>query len=156
MNMIIGFSKNNRMEPSTGRRNKIGGVPTRRMRSLSAISMSPSPSGLDCPNLTMGRTRARGLGKGPVPTRGTAPTGVWVPARAVLALLFWVVAERTGCVPTWVVLTCSYGGVTEIDPHRRGRTSAALTSIQCEAREWAYFSRPGGACGDTRGAVVCS
>ena len=77
----------------------------------------------------MGRTRARGLGKGPVPARGTAPTGVWVPARAVLALLLYVVTERTGCVPTWVVLTCGCGGVTEIDAHRRGRTGAALTGM---------------------------
>ena len=29
-NMITGFLKNNRMEPSTGRRNIIGGVPARR------------------------------------------------------------------------------------------------------------------------------
>ena len=28
--MITGFLKNNRMEPSTGRRNDIGGVPARR------------------------------------------------------------------------------------------------------------------------------
>ena len=82
--------------------------------------------------------------------------GLWVPARAVPALLLPVVAERTGCVPTWMVLTCSCGGVTEIDAHRRGRTGAALTGIQCAAHKWAYLSKPGGGCGDTRGAVVCT
>ena len=45
------------------------------------------PSGLDCPNLTFGKSSARGLGKGPVPARGSARTGLLVPAGAVLALL---------------------------------------------------------------------
>ena len=79
--------------------------------------------------MTIGTTRARGLGKGPVPARGSAPTGLWLPARAVLALLLYVVAGRMGCVPTWVVLTCGCRGVTEIDVHRRGLTGAALTGM---------------------------
>ena len=36
--------------------------------------------------------------------RGSAPMAGWVPARAVLALLLQVAAERTGCVPTRVVM----------------------------------------------------
>ena len=47
---------------------------------------------------------------------------LWVPARAVLALLLLGADERTGCVPTWVVLTCGCRGVTEVDVCKRGRT----------------------------------
>ena len=54
--------------------------------------------------LTMGRTTARGLGKRPVSVRRLEPIGLWVPARAVLALLLALVAVRTVCVPTRVVL----------------------------------------------------
>ena len=59
-----------------------------------------------------------GLGIGPVPVRGSAPTGLRVPARAVLALLLAVVDERTGCIPTWVVQTGGCGCMTEIADSR--------------------------------------
>ena len=41
----------------------------------------------------------------------------WVPVRAVLALLLQVADERTGCVPTWVVLTCGCREGVEVDVH---------------------------------------
>ena len=56
--------------------------------------------GLWLPKTDHGRTTACGLGKRPVPVRRLEPTGLWVPARAVLALLLALVAVRTGCVPT--------------------------------------------------------
>ena len=56
----------------------------------------------------------------------------WVPAGAVLALLLWVADERTGCVPTWVVLTRGCRDGTDVDVCERGRTGAAFTGIPCE------------------------
>ena len=99
----------------------------------------------------MGRTRARVLGKRRVPARRFAPTGWWVPARAVFALFC---SYQLSAPDVLVALTCGCGGVTEINVHRRGRTCAALTRRQCEAHKWAYFSRPAGCCGDTRGICV--
>ena len=40
------------------------------------MAMGPSLLDLGCPKLTMGRTNARGLGKGPVPVRGSEPTRI--------------------------------------------------------------------------------
>ena len=40
--------------------------------------------------------------------------GWWVPAGAVLAFLLWVADKRTGCAPTWVVLTCGCRDGTEV------------------------------------------
>ena len=91
--MITGFLKNNRMELPTGRRNNI--VPARRswipLKNRETVLMMHEIA-VGCINVTEPvrfglRTRARGSGKGPVPARGSAPTGLWVPAWAVLALL---------------------------------------------------------------------
>ena len=118
--MITGFLKKNRMEPSTGSGDNVGRISARQAwiplkKGKTEVMMHEIA--VDCVNvtkpvrfglpkiLTIGRTNARGLGKGPVPGRGSEPTGLWVPARAVLALLLALVVERTGCVPTWVVLT---------------------------------------------------
>ena len=105
-NMIAGFLKNNRMELPTGCRSNVSRIFARRAwvplkKGKAELMMHEIAVGLDCPNLTMGRTNARGLGEGPVPARGLELTGLCVPARAVLALLLQVGAERTGCVPTW-------------------------------------------------------
>ena len=75
------------------------------MRSLSAVAMRPGPLDLGCPKLTTGRITAFGLGKRPASVRRLEPIELWVPARAVLALLLALEAVRTGCVPTCVVLT---------------------------------------------------
>ena len=118
--MITGFLKNNRMKLSTGSGDNVGRISARRAwipLKKGKAELMMHEIAVDCVNvtepvrtwiaqdLTMGRTNARGLGKGSVPVRGSEPTGLWVPARAVLALLLALVAERTGCVPTWVVLT---------------------------------------------------
>ena len=63
------------------------------------------PLDLSCPKLTIGRITAFGLGKSPASVRRVEPVELWVPARAVLALLLAQEAVRTGCVPTCVVLT---------------------------------------------------
>ena len=52
------------------------------------------------PKFDHGKDQGPWFKKEPVPVRGSAPTRLWVPARAVLALLLPVVAEHTGCVPT--------------------------------------------------------
>ena len=66
----------------------------------------------------MGRTNARGLGKGPVPVRGSEPTGLWVPARAVLALLLALVAE--------LLRVCSHMGGTDRRLSKRQVQEAGL------------------------------
>ena len=145
-NMITGFLNNNRMELSTSRRDDVSRVPARqvwiqlteRKKILMMYEIAVGSINVTLPirfGLTKfdQRTRARGLGKRPLPARGSAPTRLWVPAITVLALLLQVVTERTGCVSTWVVLTNGCGSVTEIAVHRRGRTGAALTNIPCEA-----------------------
>ena len=107
--------------------------------------------------------RARSLGKGPVPARGSVSARLCVPARAVLALLLPVVAERAGCVPTWMVQAGGCGSVTEIAERSGGRRGAALTCMPCKVHKWAsmarpgggaYCSSPGGGCSKTRGAKV--
>ena len=107
-NMINGFLKNNRMELSTGSGDNVGRISARQawiplkegktklmMHEITVSCIKTTgPSGLDWPLWTKGRTRARGLGKGPVPARGSVSARLWVPARAVLALLLPVVADR--------------------------------------------------------------
>ena len=159
-NVITGFLKNNCMKLTTGSRDNVSRISARRvwipLEERKTILMMHEIT-FGCINVTnrahqvwidqnliKGRTRARGIGKGPVPARGFASTGLWVPARAVLALPLPVVAERTRCIPIWMVRTGGCGGVTEIAEHRRGRSGAALTGIPCEAHKWASSSRPGG------------
>ena len=112
--MVAGFLKDNCMKPTKGDRDDVGRISARRAwiplkegkselmvhESLSAVAMGPSPLGLGCPKLTMGRTTALGLGKRPASVRRMEPIGLWVPARAVLALLSALRAVGTGCVPT--------------------------------------------------------
>ena len=95
-----------------------------------------------------------------MPARGSVSTRLWFPARAVLTLLFPVVAERARCVPTWMVQAGGCGGVTEIAERSRGRRGAALTSMPCGVRKWASIERPesgancsspGGGCSNARG-----
>ena len=146
-NMITGLLKNSRMEPSTGRRNNIGGVPARgswiplknretalMMHEIAVGCVNASkPVRFGITKFDHRANQGSWFGKRTTSRTRSAPTALWVPARAVLALLLYVVAEGTECVPTWVVLTCGCGSVTEIDAHRRGRTGAALTGIPCEA-----------------------
>ena len=53
--MATGFLKNNRMEPSTGRRNNIGGAPARRswipQKNRETVLMMPEIA-VDCVNVT--------------------------------------------------------------------------------------------------------
>ena len=96
--VITGFLKNNRMEPSTGHRTENGGGSC--APGLGSTEEQGDGIGdarghytqyqcvrarqvLAWPNLTMERTRARGF-KGPLPVRGSAPMAWWVPARAAL------------------------------------------------------------------------
>ena len=95
-NMITGFLWNSRMKLTTSNGDNVGRISARRARiplkkgkaelMVQEIAVNCV---LDCPNLTMRRTNARGLGKGPVPIRGSAPTRLWVPTRAVLAGDCW-------------------------------------------------------------------
>ena len=70
-NMITGFLKNNCMEPSTGRCDNIGEGPARRDREtvlmMHEIAVGctnvTKPVKFGLQNLTIGRTRARGLRK---------------------------------------------------------------------------------------------
>ena len=91
-NMITGFLKNDRMKPSTGRCNDIGGVPARRawipLKNRETVLMMHeiTVSGADATKPVMfglakldhGKNQARGFGKGPVPARGSAPTDLHV------------------------------------------------------------------------------
>ena len=112
--MVAGFLKDNCMKPTTGGRDDVRRISARRawiplkegkselMVHGVAVScpLGPSPLDLGCPELTMGRITALGLGKRPVSVRRMETIGLWVPARAVLALLLALRAVGTGCVPT--------------------------------------------------------
>ena len=112
------------MKPSTGRGNDIGGVPARR----AWIPLKDRETVLMMHEVAVGCVNAS------KPVRFGLPK--FFDHRKNQGSRFrkrTIAAERTGCDPTWVVLTCGSGGVTEMDLHRRGRTGAAIKGIPCEA-----------------------
>ena len=112
--MVAGFLKDNCMKPTTGGRDDVGKISARRawiplkegkselMVHEVAVNCGNGAKsiGLRLPKIDHGRTTALGLGKRPASVRRLEPIGLWVPARAVLALLLALRAVGTGCVPT--------------------------------------------------------
>ena len=107
----------------------------------------------------MGVMVGMGLGSGPRPARASALMARWVPARAVLALLFGAVSKRLGCGPIWMVLTwgCRAGagwdegcvpGVERQRPwDEEQRAGAAFAGMLCEIPRRVCVSSPGGGVG---------
>ena len=97
-----------------------------------------------------------GSGNGPRPARASALMARWVPARAVLALLFGATAKRLGYSPTWVVLTlgCRAGGGWDEGcvpgKERQGpwdeerRAGAAVEGLWCDIPRSVCASSPRG------------
>ena len=125
--MITGFLKNNRMEPSTDRRDNVGGVSVGRswipLKNRETVFVLHEIA-VNCINVNRAR-QDNTIGN----------KGSRFGKRTSSCCGFPVAGERTRCVPTWVVLTCGCGGVTEMDVHRRRSHRAALTSPPCEAQQ---------------------
>ena len=111
--VITGFLWDNRMKPTASRRNNLGGVPACwawvPLKHRETVSMMHEvtvcivevamPRWFGKPEYrSIGKIVSMGFGNGPTSTvLGTDAR--WVPARAVLALLFWSAMERVGCGP---------------------------------------------------------
>ena len=112
--MVAGFLKDNCMKPTTGGRDDVGRISARRawiplkegkselMVHEIAVNCGDGAKsvGLGLPKTDHGKNNCPWFGERPMSVRRLEPIGLWVPARAVLALLLALVAVRTGCVPT--------------------------------------------------------
>ena len=100
-NMITGFLKNNRMEPSTNHRNDIGGVPARRawiplknretvlmMHEVAVSCVNASkPVRFGLPKFDHRKNQGPWFRKKTTSRTRVCTSGLWVSARAVLVLL---------------------------------------------------------------------
>ena len=112
--MITGFLKNNRMKLTTGSGDNVGRISARQawiplkkgkaelMVHEIAVNCGNGAKSVELglPKTDPGKNQFPWFREGACTSARIEPIGLWVPARAVLALLFALVAVRTGCVPT--------------------------------------------------------